>query len=266
MSSRIVPIASLLIVGAGAAVFRARSESERLYLSASQAPVPLRLRAAPSAAGAGSNDFRYAWFDDAGEAHEVARVAEIPPARRDFVRATPVVSARAVAGEVLLADLEHPRVDGSLPLRRLSLDRFSAELAALSGHRWTRRRGDPRPREAARHVDPMPVRLARRNTAAPAGVETARAEGPPRPIVAEARATIYGASWCGACRAAKQWLRREGVPFAERDIEAEPGARDAMEGVCAREGLACTGIPVIEARGRAMVGFDPQALGEMLGR
>jgi len=266
MSSRVVPIASLLIVGAGAAVFRARSESERLYLSASQAPVTVRRRVAPVVAGAGSSDLRYAWFDDAGEAHEVARVADIPTARRDFVRATPVVPGRAVAGEVILADLEHPRVDGAFPLRRLSLDRFSAELAALSGHRWTRRRGDPRPREVARRVDPMPVRLARRSAAAPAGVEAARDEGPPRPIVTEARATVYRASWCGACRAAAAWLRREGVPFAERDVEADPGARDAMEAVCARQGLACTGIPVIEARGRAMVGFDPQALGEMLGR
>jgi len=266
MSSRIVPIASLLIVGAGAAVFRARAESERLFVSAAQAPFTVRSRAAPLAARAGPSDFRYAWFDDEGEAHEAARVEDIPAARRDFVRATPVVPARAVAGEVILADLEHPRVDGSFPLRRLALDRFSAELAALSGHRWTRRRGDPRPREVARRVDPMPTRLPRRNAAPPSGVVAARDEGPPRPIVMEARATIYGASWCGACRAAASWLRREGVPFAERDIEAEPGARDAMEAVCAREALACTGIPVIEARGRAMVGFDPQALGEMLGR
>jgi glutaredoxin len=266
MSSRLVPIASVLLVGVVALVFHARSESERLFVSASQERVAVRGRVVPLVARATAGDFRFAWFDDEGAAHEVAGVAEIPPERRDFVRAMPLHPGCAPAGEVLLADVAHPRVDGSFPLRTLTLDRFAAELAALSGHRWTRRRGDPRPRDTARRVEPMPVRVARRNVAMPTGVVAARDEGAPRPIVREARVTVYGASWCGACRAAASWLRREGVPFAERDVEADPGARDAMEAVCAREGLACRGIPVIEASGRAMVGFDPQALGEMLGR
>lgn len=267
MSSRIVPIASLLAVVAGAAVFRARSESERLYVAASQAPVAMHPRTVPLVAGATTGDFRYVWFDDEGAGHEVARAADIPAERRDFVRALPLDPHRVTPGEVTLVDLAHPRVDGTFPLRALALDRFTAELAALSGHRWTRRRGDPRPRDVARRVDPMPARVARRNAPAPAAlVAVERGFDPPRPVALASRATVYGAPWCAACRATAAWFRREGVPFAERDVEADPGARDAMAAVCAREGLSCRGIPVVEANGRAMVGYDPRALAEMVGR
>ncbi|MGL4494240.1 MAG: glutaredoxin 3 [Beijerinckiaceae bacterium] len=40
--------------------------------------------------------------------------------------------------------------------------------------------------------------------------------------------TIYTRSWCGYCQAAKALLARKGATFTEIDIEAVPGARQAM--------------------------------------
>ena len=34
--------------------------------------------------------------------------------------------------------------------------------------------------------------------------------------------TIYSTSWCGYCVRLKRQLEREGVPFSEVDIEADP--------------------------------------------
>ncbi|GAA0950456.1 mycoredoxin [Nonomuraea longicatena] len=36
--------------------------------------------------------------------------------------------------------------------------------------------------------------------------------------------TVYTTSWCGPCRRLKSQLTREGIAFAEVDIEADPAA------------------------------------------
>lgn len=39
---------------------------------------------------------------------------------------------------------------------------------------------------------------------------------------------IYTTPTCGYCQMAKSLLRRKGVSFAETDVSADPGLRDAM--------------------------------------
>ncbi|MGH7296792.1 MAG: glutaredoxin family protein, partial [Polyangiaceae bacterium] len=36
---------------------------------------------------------------------------------------------------------------------------------------------------------------------------------------------VYGASWCAACRAAAEYMDRRGIPFEERDVDDDAGAR-----------------------------------------
>lgn len=71
---------------------------------------------------------------------------------------------------------------------------------------------------------------------------------------------IYGASWCGACRSAAAFLRERGVAFVERDVEREPGAREAMQEAAEAAGVRPSGIPVIDFGGRIIQGFDRGAL------
>ncbi|MCA9609161.1 MAG: glutaredoxin family protein, partial [Myxococcales bacterium] len=96
----------------------------------------------------------------------------------------------------------------------------------------------------------------------------ARAEAP-APATAEgaeegedpnADVIIYGASWCGACRQTAAFLRSRHIPFVERDIERDPGARQAMQQAARGAGINPTGIPVIDFRGQIITGFDRGAL------
>ncbi len=77
---------------------------------------------------------------------------------------------------------------------------------------------------------------------------------------AAAEIVVFGASWCGACRQAEAFLRERNVPFVERDIEEDPSAAAEMRARAAAAGLHPTGIPVIDVRGRILLGFDPEAL------
>lgn len=43
--------------------------------------------------------------------------------------------------------------------------------------------------------------------------------------------TMYSTTWCGYCRRLKSQLVREGIEFAEVDIEKTPGAAEFVMGV-----------------------------------
>ena len=40
--------------------------------------------------------------------------------------------------------------------------------------------------------------------------------------------TLYSASWCRDCRAAKRFLSTNNIPYKEVDIETTPGAADLV--------------------------------------
>lgn len=94
----------------------------------------------------------------------------------------------------------------------------------------------------------------------------ARARSAREAVVATASGEIivFGASWCGACRQAEAHLRERGVAFEERDIEADPSARQDMIRRARAAGITPNGIPVIDVRGRVMQGFDPGAIDRAL--
>jgi len=81
---------------------------------------------------------------------------------------------------------------------------------------------------------------------------------------ASADVVVYGASWCGACRQAEAYLRSRGVPFVEKDVERDPGAQAEMMQKATSQGLRPTGIPVIDVRGRILLGFDRGAIDRLL--
>jgi glutaredoxin len=60
---------------------------------------------------------------------------------------------------------------------------------------------------------------------------------------------MFSASWCGACKKAKTYFRRNGIPFTEYDIEK--GTRAKM----LYKELGATGVPVIIVGRKRMNGF-----------
>ena len=91
-----------------------------------------------------------------------------------------------------------------------------------------------------------------------AGAEPSDAGAPAGPVI------IYGASWCGPCHRAADYLRDRGVPFLLKDIEQIVGARAEMVEKLSRAGLQPRAIPVLDVGDRIVVGFDKTRLDEAL--
>jgi glutaredoxin 3 len=94
----------------------------------------------------------------------------------------------------------------------------------------------------------------------PAGMD-AGAFGPQgAPVV-----IVYGTPWCGACKAAKQYLASKRVPYAYKDIEHDPAAARELQAKGARLGVPTDRVPILDVRGRLLLGFDRARLDAMLG-
>lgn len=71
-----------------------------------------------------------------------------------------------------------------------------------------------------------------------------------RAIGADGGVTIYTTEWCGVCQRAKAFLRQNGVPFREWDVEkTEYGSIKFKQ-------LGGSGVPVITVGSEKMMGFD----------
>jgi glutaredoxin len=69
---------------------------------------------------------------------------------------------------------------------------------------------------------------------------------------------LYYADWCGYCRKTRAELDRRGVDFEMRNIE-NPAILDEMVGKTGQRG-----IPVVDAGGKILIGYDPQGLDKLL--
>jgi glutaredoxin len=141
---------------------------------------------------------------------------------------------------------------GKATARPLSRDAFeTAALAQLPP-------GESSP--LASHTaapNPMPAPPPAPGGAGPAPAPSAG--GPP--VV-----TIYGTSWCGACRAARQYFTEKKIPFADKDIEQDANAAHELAEKAAKMGLPTDRVPVIDVRGRLLLGFDRARIEALLGQ
>ncbi|MFT5356331.1 MAG: glutaredoxin [Polyangiales bacterium] len=173
--------------------------------------------------------FLLTWFDDEGAHIAEAREA-IPAERRSRVR----VDRLDIAPEdrdpsnVWLADLNDMNANGAYPVESMGRDAFDTLLDEEAGVEF-----------------------------AEAGEDDGSADD-------GSDIVVYGASWCNACRSAAAYLRSQNVPFVERDIEAEPGARAEMQAKARAAGIQPSGIPVIDVRGTIVTGFDESRIARLL--
>jgi glutaredoxin len=77
--------------------------------------------------------------------------------------------------------------------------------------------------------------------------------------------TIYGTSWCGACRAARQYLIEKKIPFADKDVERDPAAARELAEKAGKLGVPTDRVPIIDVRGRLLLGFDRARIEALLG-
>ena len=78
--------------------------------------------------------------------------------------------------------------------------------------------------------------------------------------------TIYGTSWCGACREARRYLSSRKIPFVDKDIERDEAAARELRDKAARFGVPTDRVPILDVRGRLLIGFDPGRVEALLGQ
>ena len=76
---------------------------------------------------------------------------------------------------------------------------------------------------------------------------------------------LYGTSWCGACRTARQYFVANNIPFVDKDIERDASAAEELQKKATRLGVAADRVPVLDVRGRLLIGFDPRRVAALLG-
>lgn len=79
---------------------------------------------------------------------------------------------------------------------------------------------------------------------------------------------IYRTAWCGYCEKAAEYLTLKGVPFVEKDLERDAGARQDMLQRASEAGVPGSqlqGVPIIYIKGRILSGFSRQAIDAALG-
>jgi glutaredoxin len=194
------------------------------------------------------------WIDDKGDFQVQTRVADVPMIGRDSVRVVdPNKDDGTHADRVFVADLREPRADGTFPVRTMTRADFEA-IAVARREKSGPTLASAAPRPSAPVPSPTP------------GQAQASAGDGTQPSNTRPAVIIYGAEWCGACHDAARYLRSKGIAYVEKDVEKDPGAAREMQQKLAHNGLHSGSIPVIDVRGRVMVGFNAHEVDDALGQ
>ena len=213
----------------------------------------------PFAVTESSEGLLLTWIDEKGDFHVEQKVSDVPLVGRDAVRVLdPAHEEGTHDDKVFVADLRTARPDGTYAVRAMTRADFDA-LAVT-------RRAKNAPTLAS---DPAPAKPPA--NAGGAGADDPQANNGSNGSSGSSPATrpaviIYGASWCGACHDAAAYLRRKGIPFIEKDVETDAKASQEMRSKLTRAGLRGGSIPVLDVRGRVMVGFNPREVDDALGQ
>ena len=186
----------------------------------------------------------YTYVEPKGTFATTDKAADVPENARKLVRVVdPAVSGRQDATRVYVLDLGELLSAGKATARVLSREAFeTGAMAQLP------------PGESSLVAGPHGPALPD----APEGGVDAGPLGPPVVI-------LYGTPWCGACKAAKQYLAARHIPYAYKDIEGDPAAARELQAKAAKMGIPTDRVPILDVRGRLLLGFDRARLDAMLG-
>lgn len=197
----------------------------------------------PLALNDDSAELMLTWIDDKGDTHVDLHPADVPAAGRAMVRV--VVSDHEAGTRELfyVADLSKKRDDGSYATTTMRRRAWEGEIEKR--------------REAylARLAPPRAPGTASPGERPPVGQEHGAA-----------KVIIYGASWCGPCHQAADYLKSRGVAYELKDIEETPGAAAEMRDKLTRAGQRGGSIPVLDVRGQILIGFSPEAVDRALAK
>jgi glutaredoxin len=184
-------------------------------------------------------DLMLTWVNARGDANTVGKPADVPTEGRDQVRVVITTKEAGTRELFYVTNLTVKNPDGTYPVTTMPRQEWDAIIVK-------RRQAFAAP------------------SAPPTDDQAPERPGAPGPL-AKAPATsftviVYGASWCGACHQAVAYLKSHKVPVVEKDIEQDPAADSEMRAKLARAGVHGGSIPVIDVKGRILVGFEPHQL------
>ena len=216
---------------------------------------------APAAAGAPptveilkGGRWLFTYAEPAGTFATTDKPETVPAASRGVVRVFDPTAGAPVDDRVYVTNVNELVDKGKTAARPMSREAFeTAALAALPG-------GESSP--LAGHAGPPPGAGAPPGAGTPPPSTAVPPSTPPgtKPVV-----TIYGTSWCGACRAAREYMTAHKIPFADKDIERDPEAARELAEKAAKMGIPTDRVPVLDVRGRLLLGFDPARVEALLG-
>jgi glutaredoxin len=191
------------------------------------------------------------WIDEHGDFHVEQKPTDVPLVGRDAVRVVdPAREEGTHASKIYVADLRVAGPDGAYPIKTMTRADFDAIAVAR------REKTGPTLASAA---------PPDRDPPDPSQPQSPLAHDD-RPADARPLVIIYGADWCSACHDAAAYLRRKGVAFVEKNVETDREAAREMNQKLAKNGLRGGSIPVLDVKGKVMVGFNPHSVDEALGR
>jgi glutaredoxin len=190
-----------------------------------------------------TGDLLLTWIDDKGDTHVELRPADVPAAGRAMVRVVVSDKDEGTRDLFYVADLTSKQDDGSYATHTIRRGEWERELE---------KRRDAYLAKVA--PKPPPNATAAPGAGAPQAGQTTGA----------ATVIIYGASWCGPCHQAADYLKSKGVPYVLKDIEETPAAAAEMQQKLAAIGRRGGSIPVIDVRGQILVGFSPSSVDQAL--
>jgi glutaredoxin len=198
------------------------------------------------------------WIDEKGDFHTEMKPDDVPLVGRDIVKVIDTTKDEGThADKVFVADMRLPNADGTYPIHtmtRAEFDQIAVDRRAQRGP--TLASAAPPASDAPPFPQPQPGRGAQGDT---------RPE-PPGPTAGRPLVIIYGADWCSACHEAAAYLRRKGVSFVEKNVEQDAAAAREMHQKLSKSGLRGGSIPVLDVKGKIMVGFNARSVDDALGQ
>ncbi len=77
-------------------------------------------------------------------------------------------------------------------------------------------------------------------------------------------AILYRTAWCEACNSARRYLASNLIPFVSKDVEKNPSAAKELAQKATRFGIVADRVPLLEVRGRLLVGYDETRMDGLL--
>ena len=184
-----------------------------------------------------SQNVLFTYIDWKSQYATVEKAAEVPDEFRNDVIVVDLnlsPSERMAESKVIVADMEQLDEKGNFLLR--CEDRAQFEKAVALKRQWKLSKTRQMPAMTQQQAQDMDI---------PANTD---------------QIILYSTSWCGYCKAAEKFLKEKGLAYVKKDIEADDNASLEMQAKCMRNGAQQCGVPVIDWKGKVILGYDEEQM------